>query len=158
MRHLEKNMVSDKSYSSDQRARIEGFLKKWRKTSVLCFYFEVLLPVSKLSLALQQEDIDPVKAIDALLTIKDKLIELKEIPVTNSHPFPPSKESHPLTRITTLSVKMLFMKEMEEELVKLSNKQGREFTAAEDIICWMRHSSFLKPIARILNCEAWGES
>ena len=102
MHHLQ-NMVSDvKSYSSDQRAKIKGFIEKWEKTSVLlnlCFYFEVLLPVSKLSLALQQEDIDPVKAIDALVTINQ---------LSNSRPFLPSKENHPLTRITTLSIKMLF--------------------------------------------------
>ena len=44
--------------------------------------------------------------------------------------------------------------------MKLSNKQGRKFTAVEDIIFARLNedSSFLKAIARILNCEAWGES
>ena len=49
---------------------------------------------------------------------------------------------------------------MEKEIQKLSNKQGKEFTAVEDIICARldEDGSFLKPIARILNCESWGES
>ena len=113
-------MVPDKSYSSDQRARIEGFLKKWRKTSVLCFYFEVLLPVSKLSLALQQEDIDPVKAIDALLTIKDKLTKLKEIPVDQFSPISTIKRKSSINEDNDLVCEDVVLKEMEEELVKLT--------------------------------------
>ena len=81
MRHLD-DMVADKSYTSNMRAKVKGFLDRWKKTSVLvnlCFYLEILIPVSKLSLALQQGDIDTVKAIDALVTIKEKLVNLKEI-------------------------------------------------------------------------------
>ena len=80
-------MASDRSYDSDQRAKVQGFLRKWKKTSVLlnlCFYFELLLPISKLSLALQQRDLDPVKAIDALLTIKGKLFKLRKSQLQNT--------------------------------------------------------------------------
>ena len=80
-------MASDRSYGSDQRAKVQDFLRNWKKTAVLlnlCFYFELLLPISKLLLALQQRDLDSVKAIDALLTIKGKLFKLKEKPVAVS--------------------------------------------------------------------------
>ena len=39
----------------------------------LGFYFELLQPASYLSLALQEEELDPVRAIDALLPIKKRL-------------------------------------------------------------------------------------
>ena len=79
MQHLEE-MTADKSYKNDQRAKLKGYLTQWRKTSILLnlvFYFELLQPASCLSLALQKEDIDPVRAIDALLTIKKRLRKLK---------------------------------------------------------------------------------
>ena len=111
MRHSE-NMVSDKPYSRDQRAKIKDFLKKWRMISVLlnlCFYFEVLLPVSKLTLALQREDIDHVKAIDALVPIKEKLTKFKERPVDQFSCISTIKrKSYPLTRIRTFPIKMLY--------------------------------------------------
>ena len=47
---------------------------------------------------------------------------------------------------------------MEGELTKIRKKQGREITAAEDIIHARQDEEtiFLKAIGRILNCEAWG--
>ena len=138
MHHLQ-NMVSDvKSYSSDQRAKIKGFIKKWKKTSVLlnlCFYFEVLLPVSKLSLALQQEDIDPVKAIDALVTIKEKLTKLKERPVEQFSSISTIKRKSSINEDNDLVYQDVVLNEMEKEIQKLSNKQGKEFTAVEDNLC-----------------------
>ena len=79
MQHLEE-MAADKSYKSDQRAKLKGYLTQWRNTSMLLnlgFYFELLQPASCLSLALQEEELDPVRAIDALLTIKKRLAKLK---------------------------------------------------------------------------------
>ena len=68
MQHLEE-IAADKSCKSDQRAKLKGYLTQWRKTSMLLnlgFYFELLQPASCLSLALQEEELDPVRAIDAL--------------------------------------------------------------------------------------------
>ena len=79
MQHPEE-MGADKSYKSDQRAKLKGYLTQWRKTSMLLnlgFYFELLQPASCLSLALQEEELDPVRAIDALMTIKKRLAKLK---------------------------------------------------------------------------------
>ena len=39
----------------------------------LGFYFEFLQPASCLSLTLQEEELDPVRAIDALLNNKEKI-------------------------------------------------------------------------------------
>ena len=116
--------------------------------------------MSKLSLALQQEDIDPVKAIDALVTIKEKLTKLKERPVEQFSSISTIKRKSSINEDNDLVYQDVVLNEMEKEIQKLSNKQGKEFTAVEDIICARldEDGSFLKPIARILNCESWGES
>ena len=79
MQHL-KDMSEDRSYKSDQRAKIKGYLTKWNTTNMLlnmAFYLAILQPASFLSLAFQKEDIDPVRAIEALLNVKKRLHKLK---------------------------------------------------------------------------------
>ena len=123
----------------------------------LCFYLEILIPVSKLPLALQQGDIDPVKAIDALVTIKEKLVNLKEKSIDDYPTLSTIKRKSPRSG-DDFVYQDVTLKNMEGELTKIRKKQGREITAIEDIIHARldEETIFLKPIGRILNCEAWG--
>ena len=75
-----KDMSEDRSYKSNQRAKIKGYLTKWNTTNMLlnmAFYLAILQPASFLSLAFQKENIDPVRAIETLLNVKKRLHKLK---------------------------------------------------------------------------------
>ena len=118
----------------------------------LCFYLEILLPVSKLSVALQERDIDPVKAIDALLMIKGKLTKLKEKPIHEYSTISAVKRKSSASG-NELNYQGVTLNNFEGELSLLREKQGREITAVQDIINARLDddASFLKPVARILN-------
>ena len=82
MQHLE-NITKDKSYKTQMQSKVKGYLKTWKKPSILlhlCFYIDLLTPVAQLSLALQREEINHVNAIDALDSIQKKLRRLMEKP------------------------------------------------------------------------------
>ena len=130
------------------------------KTSVLLnlsFFLEILFPASKLALALQEGDIDLVKAIDALLMIKGKLTKLKEKPIDEYSTISAVKRKS-LASGGELNYQGVTLNNFEGELNQLRDKQGREITGVQDIINARLDDdgSFFKPVARILNCEAWG--
>ena len=76
-----KEMSQDKSYASSARAKMTGYLRSWNRTAMIVklgFYIDMLEPISKLSLALQSDEIDPVRAIEAMGKISEKLSDMKE--------------------------------------------------------------------------------
>ena len=105
MQHLEE-MAADKSYKSDQRAKLKGYLTQWRKTSCL-------------SLARQEEELDHVRAIDALLTINKRLAKHKAKSV--------NEDGHYVYQGVVL-------KQIDVELDRLNAKKDREVNAIDDIV------------------------
>ena len=62
-------MSQDQSYASSARAKMTGYLRSWNRTAMIVklgFYMDMLEPISKLSLALQSDEIDPVQAIEVM--------------------------------------------------------------------------------------------
>ena len=75
MEHLER-ITTDPSYKKPMQSKIKGYLGAWKKSSILVhlrFYIELLTPIFHLSLSLQKEEMNPVKAIDALYVIQKKI-------------------------------------------------------------------------------------
>ena len=67
--HL-STLVEDKSLNASDRARLKGYLLKWKKPEVLvscALYIESLKPISCLSLTLQSEKADIVNSIENTL-------------------------------------------------------------------------------------------
>ena len=146
MQHLEE-MAADKSYKIDQSAKLKGYSTQWRKTSMLLnlgFYFELLQPASCLSLGLQEEELVPYKA----KSINDfsHFAGIKRKSKINE-----DKRSWPL-RLPRSCVEAGNV-----ELDRLNAKKDREVTAIDDIISAKldNECTILKPVARVLNCEAW---
>ena len=78
--HMQE-MSEDKSFPPAVRNKLKGYLKLWNTTSLLvklCFFADLLEPFSKLSMAFQEDEIDP---INALRKIKSKLTNLKGKPL-----------------------------------------------------------------------------
>ena len=81
-----KEMSQDKSCASSARAKMTGYLRSWNRTAMIVklgFYIDMLEPISKLSLALQSDEIDPVQAIEAMGKISEKLLDMKEKDVSD---------------------------------------------------------------------------
>ena len=156
MQHLEE-MAADKSC---KRAKLKGYLTQWRKTSMLLnlgFYFELLQPASCLSLALQEEELDPVRAIDALLTIKRRLAKLKAKSINDFSHLAGIKRKSKINEDGHYVYQGVVLKQIDVELDRLNAKKDREVTAIYDIISASLNNECnnLKPIAPVLNCEAW---
>ena len=70
----------DTSVKSLDRQKLKGYVSKWRKSKVLlgCAVFhDVLKPLEILSKVLQEDKLCIVRAIEAMMTTKRKLVELK---------------------------------------------------------------------------------
>ena len=83
MGHIEK-MTVDKSYTSKERAKFVGYLKKWKhaKTPLyLALFIELLSPARILSLAFQSEEVDIVNTSANIEKSKRMLEKLRNTPV-----------------------------------------------------------------------------
>ena len=159
MKHLAE-MAEDKSYKSDQRAKIKGYLTKWKKTNMLmnmAFYLDALQPVSYLSLSLQREDIDPVRTIEALLCIQKRLEKLKSKSVNEFTHLVHIKNTSTINDEGHHVYQGIVLKQRDAVIEKLSKKKDRELQRLADVIHARlnRDCTILKPVARILNAEAW---
>ena len=89
--HL-KQMSVDRSYTSTDRAKFIGWLRKWqdaRYPLLTCLFIEVLSPSKVLSLAFQEEDTDIVSVVAAIEKTKKQLKRLadksfEELPMVKS--------------------------------------------------------------------------
>ena len=87
-----KQMSVDRSYTSTDRAKLIGWLRKWqdaRYPLVTCLFIEVLSPSKVLSLAFQEEDTDIVSVVVAIEKTKKQLKRLanksfEELPMVKS--------------------------------------------------------------------------
>ena len=78
MNHLAA-LVEDPSVRSVYRARLPGYLQKWKRSRVVigsALYIDVLKPASTLSSALQEDDLDIVGGIKQVLKSSKSLQEL----------------------------------------------------------------------------------
>ena len=64
------SLSQDSSVKPDDKARLKGYLKKWMDYKVIygcALYVDILKPVSRLSLSLQENDLDVVLGIKNIL-------------------------------------------------------------------------------------------
>lgn len=72
LQHLQ-SMSEDKSFKSADRQKFKGWLRKWQQARIpllACLFLEILSPAKMLSLAFQENDINPVSTIQHLETAK----------------------------------------------------------------------------------------
>ena len=159
MEHLER-MTRDRSYKKQMQSK-KGYLKVWKNTPILvhfCFYIELLTPISHLSLALQKEEINPVKAIDALDVIQLKLKRLRKKPV---HAYKTIIELQKKCDNDDTGEKIyqgFHLKRLPDEIKNVEAKKEREFNLIANVIeiRLKDHDSYhLNLIAQVLNCKAW---
>ena len=74
-------LVEDTSLESTDRARLKGYLMKWKSSKILvacCLYIEALKPVSILSLTMQEDSTDVVSCVESTLRSSRALQSLTE--------------------------------------------------------------------------------
>ena len=122
----------------------------------MAFYLAILQPASFLSLAFQKEDIDPVRAIEALLTVKKRLHKLKS-KSADEFPYLSDIKKKSTVNADGYYVYHVILKQMDQVMQWITNKKGRELTAIEDTINARLNEecTVLQPVARISNCGAW---
>ena len=79
LQHLE-NLAEDKSYSSDERAKFKGWIRKWTEARIpllIALFLEILTPAKLLSKSYQSEEIDVVASIDLIKKVKSQLSHLE---------------------------------------------------------------------------------
>ena len=79
LQHLQ-SMSEDKSFKSADRQKFKGWLRKWQqaRTPLLaCLFLDILSPAKMLSLAFQENVINPVSTIQRLETAKKQLDRLE---------------------------------------------------------------------------------
>ena len=79
LQHLQ-SMSEDKSFKSADRQKFKGWLRKWQQARIpllACLFLEILSPAKMLSLAFQENDINPVSTIQHLETAKKQLDRLE---------------------------------------------------------------------------------
>lgn len=73
-------MFEDKSFKSADRQKFKGWLRKWQQARIpllACLFLEILSPAKMLSLAFQENDINPVSTIQRLEMAKKQLDRLE---------------------------------------------------------------------------------
>ena len=73
--HL-KNIQNDESYKSSEKAKMDGYLTKWKTSKMIlqvCFFIDWLTIPSILSLIFQKDDINPVESVKAMEKTLDRL-------------------------------------------------------------------------------------
>ena len=78
-----ENLTEDKTYSSDDRSKFKGWVRKWTEARVpllIALFIEILTPAKLLSKCFQDDDIDVVGSINLIQRIKGQLerIEWKQ--------------------------------------------------------------------------------
>lgn len=79
LQHLQ-SMSEDKSFKSADRQKFKGWLRKWQQARIpllACLFLDILSPAKMLSLAFQENDINPVSTIQRLETAKKQLDRLE---------------------------------------------------------------------------------
>ena len=74
-------LAADKTVTSAERARLQGYLRKWQQGRMLigiALYTDVLKPPSLLSKSLQADDLDIVQGLKLILKSKQSLQSLSE--------------------------------------------------------------------------------
>ena len=85
MNHL-ASLCEDASVRSPDRQHLKGYLTQWTHAKIIlscAHYIDILDPVASLSLSLQGDDLDIIKAIQSVLKSHRAMEQLKETPLTN---------------------------------------------------------------------------
>ena len=83
MNHL-ASLCEDASLRSPDRQRLKGYLTKWTQAKIIlscAHYIDILDPAASLSLSLQGDDLDIIKAIQSVLKSQQAMEQLKETPL-----------------------------------------------------------------------------
>ena len=158
--HL-KQMCVDRSYTSTDRAKFIGWLRKWqdaRYPLLTCLFIEVLSPSKVLSLAFPEEDTDIVSVVAAIEKTKKQLKRLadksfEEMPMVKSFlagKIVSSEDGHQYEDI--------FLKKFELLMKNVSSIKCQMVGLVRDhLISRLQNDeiSVLKSASIILNSEGW---
>ena len=155
-----KEMPQDKSYASSARAKMIGYLRSWNRTAMIVklgFYIDMLELISKLSLALQSDEIDPVRAIKAMGKISEKLSDMKEKDVNDYLSIRSLKR-----RISDIEGEVTYqgfkVRNLEGEIDIINNNRERLYQRLEDAIdirLEIGTKSLMGDLATVLNTQGW---
>ena len=80
IQHVE-NLAEDKSYSSEDRSKFKGWVRKWTEARVpllIALFIEILTPAKLLSKCFQDDSIDVVGSINLIQRIKGQLQRIEQ--------------------------------------------------------------------------------
>ena len=135
-----------------------GYLRSWNRTAMIVkfgFYIDMLEPISKLSLALQSDEIDPVRAIEAMGKISEKLSDMKEKDVNDYLTIHSLKR-----RISDIEGEVTYqgfkVRNLEGEIDIINNNRERLYQRFEDAIrLKIGTKSLMGDLATVLKTQGW---
>lgn len=162
IQHLE-SLCEDKTIKSQDRAKLKGYLQQWRKSKMpilLAFFIDLLEIPSRLSLALQKEEIDTVYAAMSLQKTGERfdMFERKDF-----DKLPHVK--HFLSKVTTSDTRKVYYQGI--ELVNYESELSRARQSKNDLLKKVRDciekrieqneesSSLLRHAVQILQTDGW---
>ena len=157
----QENVATDTSYRAIERNRIKGYLNKWKNSKMLvnlCFYLELLKPITQLSLNFQKEKIDTVSAAITLGKVKGKLLKSKNKDVNDFNQIKTMKKYIKELKDGKVEYKTICLKNLEGELITCERKKSKEIERIQDSVnsrLEENDNEFLIAICHILNCEGW---
>ena len=157
----QEDVATDTSYGAIDRNRIKGYLNKWKNSKMLvnlCFYLELLKPITQLSLNFQKEKIDTVSAVITLGKVKGKLLKSKNKDVNDFNQIKTMKKYIMELKDGKVEYKTICLKNLEGELITCERKKSKEIERIQDTVnsrLEENDNEFLIAICHILNCKGW---
>ena len=160
MVHLE-SLCNDATYSTKDRSKFQGYLKKWNSTKMLlyiAYYIDILEPIRLLSIAFQKVDIDVVKSARALSKVKKTISKMKDRSIWRFPSIAMTQRNISVKEGEKVYKGSFVVESIDEVCNNISAKKEEEINKISKAIasCFEdEQESFLTDVCDILNTECW---
>ena len=160
MVHLE-SLCNDATYSTKDRSKFQGYLKKWNSTKMLLYivyYIDILEPIRLLSIAFQKVDIDVVKSARALSKVKKTISKMKDRSIWRFPSIAMTQRNISVKEGENVYKGSFVVESIDEVCNNISAKKEEEINKISKAIASRledEQESFLTDVCDILNTECW---
>lgn len=160
MVHLE-SLCNDASYSTKDRAKFQGYFKKWNSTEMLlniAYYIDILEPIRLLSITFQKSDIDVVKSARALSNVQRDIRRMKTRTISRFPSVAMTQRNIALKEGREIYKGSFVVKNMDDQCRKINEKKENEIEKISQATMSRlqeEQESFLTDICDILDTECW---
>ena len=156
IQHLE-SCSSDKSVKADDRAKLKGYLRKWKSGKLFiysCFFIDLLETAACLSAAFQETRVDAVTVSLAMAKAKKHLLALKEKEVDKLRTV-----RYYLTKVNDCCYQGVQLPGLDDAVEQLKKDGGTLIDLlTEAILERCEGTDDTMAMAKVLNCEVWSNA